>query len=111
MGNDLLEGFEGCAFTQSRDVKHREQTNVLGAVDLVERQVFNQFRRRTSGMHQTNRMLIRIDGIERHLHFCRHHARVNLADQRGHIRWKDRDMGLAQFQRIHQSEARVRVKA
>ena len=68
---------------------------MFGAIDLVELQIFHQLRRCSGGMNEANRMLVRIDGIERHFHFGGHHAGVHLGHQRGHIGWKGRDMRLA----------------
>ncbi len=55
-------------------------------------------------------MFIGVNGIEGHLDFRGHHAGVDLGNQNGSIRREGRDVGLTQFQRVHQGQARVWIQ-
>ena len=81
MGNDFLESFKRCPFTQRWNVKHRQQADMVRTVNFIKWQIFNQFIFRPGSMHKADRMLVRVDGIEGHFDFCSHHAGVYLGNQ------------------------------
>ncbi len=83
--------------------------NALAVVDLVQRQMLDEFVGLTGGVHQSHGLLRRIDAHQRRLQLPGQQAAIDLAQQHGHVGVEGRVEEAGQFDGVEQLQPVERV--